>query len=214
MRRLVVTALIWLCGCRPGAGDEGGRTDDFNARLAQVICERNVACCTTPELPLEQCKARLTNHFDALRSSRDESLESFDAGLASDCVAALSGMSCIEWVEVVEANPPAACRSYARGRLEDGERCRADLECRSHFCNANTGVCEPRGALDSACDGLQNQCAAGMSCGDGTMPGAFCGPLIKQGGACTRPASCYSASCSGGTCAPSCWYDPLRFDAF
>lgn len=216
MKCFFVAAVLWLFGCSPSDNEAGGgRTDEFNAALARVICEQNLACCAVPETTLELCRARVENHFQALRASRNASLETFDASLARDCLDRMAAMSCEGWAaEIVEANPPAACRNYARGKLADGRACGSDLECRSHFCNANTGACEARLGQDAPCDGLNNQCTAGMSCGQGSMPGAFCGAPAIQGAACGSGPDCYSATCSGRICSPSCWYDPVRYDAF
>lgn len=215
---LAVVAVVMVASaaaCGPSQeGDGAGRSEQFSADFARVVCEKNVACCTTPEATQQLCESRTRLYLNRLRDSNDPDKETFDSQLADTCLNELAALSCADWVSVVEGAPPTACRSYAKGQLAEGARCGGDLECQSHFCNGNTGVCEARLGQDAACDGLNNQCAPGMSCGEGSMPGSFCGSPRSQSASCALDADCFSFKCTGKTCAPSCWYDPDRYDTF
>lgn len=211
----VATSFVTLLGCGPSSNtSDAGRTEQLSESFASVICAKNLQCCTSPEATLELCQSGVNGYFERLRKSNDPERESFDSGLADACLRDLDVLTCSEWVAVVEGAPPASCRGFARGRIANGQRCAGDLECRSHFCNGNTSLCEARLGQDAPCDGLNNQCAPGMSCGDGSLPGAFCGSPRAEGSACSAGTGCYSFVCTAKACGPSCWYDPDRYDMF
>jgi hypothetical protein len=114
MKRFFVVAVLWLYGCSPSDNTAGGgRTVAFNADLARVICEQNLACCAVPETTLELCRARVRSHLEALRARRDASLETFDASLARDCLDRMAAMSCEEWAaQMVESEPICSPSSW------------------------------------------------------------------------------------------------------
>jgi hypothetical protein len=217
MRRVLapVVMIVGATACGPSQERDGaGRSEQFSEAFARIVCKKNLACCTSPETTQELCESRTRLYLNRLRDSNDSGKEVFDSELADTCLRELGGLGCTDWVAVVEGAPPMACRSYAKGRLADGESCGGDLECQSHFCNGNKGVCEARLGQDAECDGLNNQCAPGMSCGEGTIPGSFCGRPRLQGASCSLDADCFSFKCTAKTCATSCWYDPDRYDTF
>jgi hypothetical protein len=205
---LILGALLTSGACNTES-NERKPSNELEARLARLSCERRVQCCSDTNQDRNTCET-LERLSASTRSNRiakavDQGSARYDDDRFVACLDALERLSCAAWIAAEGGALPAPCLDYVTGLRGEGAACDDRFQCASGRCafvgQATTGSCAGRGSAGAACNYVEEDCAPELRCSRATDQ---CFRAAPTGASCVQGDDCDSLDCADGRCVSAC----------
>lgn len=226
---LSIVFVLGALGCAASnVASEPVPEEDWVRAYSEARCEQRFRCCTVEEReawgalgPLstsaEECVAEAVELREELFGDAERDPRArYDAAVAGRCVAAISALTCEEYVDALSDRGTrlAACDGLFVPTVEDGGACTVSAQCVSGFCDQPSfpeeGVCASPPTEGEPCHDV---CADGLFC---DLETEICRARLADGAECVvddycvndcvgrDPRNIYSRGTCGvrTTCAP------------
>lgn len=204
MKRLALAAVVGLTACG-GGGDGSLSLDRLDEEFADAFCTKLYACCNDAEAMQfgmvlgftdeASCKTAYQMGFDdelvEIRARVETGELVYDGEAAAACAALMDSSTCTEFLGSTGHD---ACDVVFTGKVENGQPCQDDEDCRTGNCEIDGNGLELCAAIPSEGQACIATCGAGLSCANGT-----CIVPKPDGEPCTT-----SDECAGGECNTTC----------
>ncbi len=192
--RLVACLALAACATSnpPPASGPGIASADFDDKLVDALCVRDVRCGVY--VSLDACIAAQPGPSPHERAQRQADVTAgvvtYDPVIAAQCLDFIANAACTDLAIHDNWTAVQACARFEGGTIANGGACNHDEECASSNCEAapdgpSAGVC-----LAGTCQPIE--LALGGVCGQGY-------PACPAGSACVE-GECRQGSPSGTTC--------------